>query len=306
MFLAKIDEGKIYVGKLTHKPMTVTQNKKTIQLEVVRPCRILDIRHVLIAQLHKLLKKNALQLASTNITIPFRNWWDGTSLLDSSFFAMALGFLPSSTVFTAKTKLQKIMRLSPWLLGFVGETCETVAEFKRMEGSMIASMKPYYATINGVCYTFTFKLALECCDHSAAQKGSGNNNGGHKRCELCAISFHPKDIKKLLDYTVMLSAPKKDLASLLALGPPHTCRKEMKELGQRIDAPLLNGDFKTPLSERNLDLLKQAPDNLHNIKGTIKVLIKYERAVHSATWNESLFLVNVAKHLGRHGTFWTN
>jgi len=75
--------------------------------------------------------------------------------------------------------------------------------------------------------------------------------------------------------------------------------EELKKKGSQIP-PILNFDLTTPLNKRNLDQLHQAPDNLHNLKGVAKVLIKYEQE-NTKTWDETKFLMNVAKYLHRSG-----
>jgi len=49
-----------------------------------------------------------------------------------------------------------------------------------------------------------------------------------------------------------------------------------------------------------LEFWKLAIDNLHNLKGVIKMLLIFERL--RKDWSEDLFLVNLCKHLQRQST----
>lgn len=277
--------------------------KKRIELQLLMPARVLNIRHVLIMLLRRLLKNNLVRLTKQHITIPFRDWWDGATLLDAGFLAWAIGLKYDDELYTENAKVATVSKLYPWVLGFVNENCETIAEFRRVEGSMFKNLVPYRATINGVEYCFDFRPEIDSCDHSAGQKASGSNNGGHKRCELCAASFHPLDRAKLFNFAAMVKTTPKDLPTLFKLRQEKNWKDLFQAIGQREFPPIFNGDTRTPLNERKLDHLQQAPDNLHNIKGALKVLVQYEKNEHAKIWNDNLFLINVSKYLKRAGWF---
>jgi len=55
---------------------------------------------------------------------------------------------------------------------------------------------------------------------------TGNNCGGHKRCEDCSASFDGKSQPKLFHFAAMQEVVHKDLPSLIALHKePNSARK---------------------------------------------------------------------------------
>lgn len=100
----------------------------------------------------------------------------------------------------------------------------------------------------------------------------------------------------------MAKLTSKDLPTLMEIRQQPDWQQQFKEMGQLKLNPLLDNDFITPLSERGLDFWMMALDNLHNMTGSIRTLVNYERT-KSEAWRDTLFLCNVAKYLHHAGNF---
>lgn len=168
-------------------------------------------------------------------------------------------------------------------------------------------------TINNTEFIFHFLPRVGSADHSAAQKGTGSKCGGKNRCEKCGASFTPENLGLLFHYDAMQQSPQKDLQSQLELFRQPNAKQLADDIGLKTSHPLLNNDYITPLEvslvrvkfflimfkERMLHEYEQCPDNLHNLKETIKLLVSFERA--EKDWNERSFLTSLQLELHRTG-----
>ncbi len=294
------DKKKIYIGKPFERKLSITPKHKEVTLQESTPGRILDLRKVLVLLLSSLLKQNLVKLGNNpNIRIEFTNWWDGTTLMDQSFFAWMISLKYNPDVFTADASFCTVTKLYPWVLAFASESATFLAELRKLQAVAFANLDTYRTEIDGREYIFRFVPVIDRSDHAAGQKASGNKIGGNHRCECCSASFGASDLPSLLKFSEMSKVTMKDLPTLIHLYQQPNYKQVMKDIGQATIPPILNNDVYTPLNVRGLQDLDKGPDNMHNCKGATQKLIKYERG--SKTWNDTTFLIAVAKHLHRVG-----
>lgn len=105
--------------------------------------------------------------------------------------------------------------MTPWFLGFVDETIETLSHWRKEMGLRFQElMDDFRYTINDTRFVFRWKPVLGKTDNSAAGKASGVNVGGHKRCTSCDAPFDSNNVHKLFEYAEMSKREKKHMAAI--------------------------------------------------------------------------------------------
>jgi hypothetical protein len=293
-----LNEGKIYVGKVTYSNVKLKKKKKNKNKKETLhkvPTRVFNLKKQLMVQAHELLQRDMLCLKNQAIKMKLADWWDSCPLYGKSAFAYLVNFVFEEEVASESAEFHEFTRPLPWKVGFMQEDKESMADVRKEFGECAKDLS-FTLHHKGIPYNFSVEPAIDKADHQAAQKGLGNKVGGNHRCERCSAKFGKADIRNLFSFTAMWATVDKSLQTLRTLS-----KTQLTAIGMDSLPHVLNGKTKESLESLNLAGLQQGPDNLHNLKGTTKLVLDSMRAIPG--WDEDLFLDNLYKYLKRTSNF---
>jgi len=268
----------IYIGR----PIPKDLRDKLEGVDPKADIRIHTIRQALISLLARTIPHNVFKLKQRT-TIYFKDWTDGASILAGGFVNLTVSIIYNETYIRSANKFRFVTAPVPWLFGWFSETKHNLQLLREEFG---AELKKHLAqsiriSINGKVHEFIFELLTSTFDHADDNKSRGNKCNGYKRCGDCDASFSKEDIPNLYSYQKMAKATQKDTETLFELLnadlSPTQLKAKLEALGLTCIDPLYNGDGATPLQARGIATnYRHISDNLHNITGLEKTLIKLE------------------------------
>lgn len=109
--------------------------------------------------------------------------------------------------------------------------------------------------------------------------------------------FIQRSVASFFSYQEMSKCVLKTLEQQQSIMKKPNATEEFEKIGMLGADPILLDTSDALLTSLHLDQLKHAPDNLHNIKGTISTLLHAEQSIPG--WNKVGFSVALLKHLKR-------
>ena len=245
-------------------------------------------------------KYDLLKDLSGDVDVPLVLYADGSTVLHWPVYMGTVAFEASSYLFKDITNTRDMLEHSLWMFGFLPENKEIVKQCEAIKGKQIYQLQYRPIVIDDVSYHC--KVTIISCDHKMGWVNLGNKCGGHHRCPYCNVDFSNLMSPQLWDLLVLENNKK-----TFWKGYQQFCEDKEKLAGLECMPPMLeflkeNEEF----LESWLPFLDLGIDNLHNVKGMLKAIVKVEQLTSSFQLSafENNLNTNFRKISDMDGSYW--